>query len=55
LGNTFWKEVEMKAGNVVQAINNDKRTMVIFSGMVMAGVIFIGMLLMAGVIWFIPS
>jgi hypothetical protein len=45
----------MKAGNVVQAINNDKKSMFLFSGTVLAGVMLIGLLLMAGVIWFIPS
>ena len=38
--------------NVIQAINKDKKLMVLFGGMVLDGVIFIGLLITAG-IWFI--
>ena len=42
----------MNARNVMQATNNDKKLMYLFSGMVLAGVILIGLLITAGIIWF---
>ena len=45
----------MNARNVIQATNNDKKLKVLFSGMVLAGVILVGLLIMAGIIWFTHS
>ena len=45
----------MKARNVIQATNNDRKLLVLFGGMVLAVVMIIGLLITAGMIWFAHS